>query len=119
MSGVGLPPVRVACPAGSEERLREFYSGVLGMHEVEKPPALAGRGGCWFRAGDAEIHCGVEDDFRPARKAHPCLLVDDIAEVAERVATVGGEVRWDEQIPGVRRFHTDDPVGNRIELQQA
>lgn len=118
MSVQGLHHVQVACPRGSEERLRAFYVGVLGMQEVAKPPVLAARGGCWFRAGAAEIHCGVEEPFAPALKAHPCLLVDDLDALAEAVAAAGGEVRWDTAIEGVRRFHTDDAVGNRIELQQ-
>src|SRR4051794_16861306 len=65
----GLHHVQVASPAGSEDALRAFYGGVLGMSEVEKPPVLAARGGVWFRSAGAEIHCGVEADFRPARKA--------------------------------------------------
>nr|WP_212755441.1 VOC family protein [Flexivirga aerilata] len=100
--------------------MRAFYSGVLGLRELPKPAALAARGGCWFALGGGqELHCGVEADFRPARKAHPCLLVDDVEAVADAVRSAGGEVRWDDAIPGVRRFHTDDPVGNRLELQQA
>lgn len=118
MSVVGLHHVQIACPAGSEEGLRGFYGGLLGMPEIPKPPVLAARGGVWFEAGDRQLHCGVESDFRPALKAHPCLLVEDIDAVAKAVAASGGGVRWDESIPGVRRFHTDDPVGNRVELQQ-
>ncbi|AKU15911.1 VOC family protein [Luteipulveratus mongoliensis] len=119
MTALGLHHVQVACPAGSEDALRGFYAGVLGLPEVEKPEALRARGGCWFQVGEAQIHCGVEADFRPALKAHPCLLVDDVDALAAAVAESGGDVRWDEQIVGVRRFHTDDPVGNRIEIQQA
>ena len=114
----GIDHVQVACPAGSEDRLRTFYVGVLGMRELVKPPVLAARGGAWFRSGTAEIHCGVEADFTPARKAHPGLTVTDIDEAASRLADAGLPVRWDESVPGLRRFHTDDPVGNRIELQQ-
>ncbi len=55
----------------------------------------------------------------PARKAHPCLLVADIDAAAVAVAADGGEVRWRDVVTEVRRFHTDDPVGNRLELQQA
>lgn len=116
---VGLHHVQIACPAAAEEALRQYYGGVLGLPEIAKPPVLAARGGVWFRAGAQELHCGVEPDFRPARKAHPCLLVRDVDAVASAVSEVGGEVRWDEAIPGVRRFHTDDPVGNRLEIQQA
>ncbi len=119
MGVVGLHHVQIACPAGAEERLRAFYGGVAGMAEIPKPPALAVRGGVWFAAGHRELHCGVEEGFSPARKAHPCFVVDDIDALAERVAAAGGEVRWSAEIPGVRRFHTDDPVGNRVEFQQA
>ncbi|WP_018158233.1 hypothetical protein [Demetria terragena] len=115
----GIHHVQVSCPAGSEDDLRAFYVGVLGMTELPKPPALAVRGGCWFRAGAAEIHCGVEENFRPARKAHPCLLVEDVNALAKLIEASGGDVRWDTNIAGVTRFHTDDAVGNRIELQQA
>ena len=55
--------------------------------------------------------------FTPARKAHPGLVVADLDVLAERVAAAGAPVRWDDNLPGVRRFHTDDPVGNRLELQ--
>lgn len=119
MTATGLHHVQIACPAGSEDALRGFYSGVLGLPEIPKPPVLSARGGAWFRVGAHELHCGVEADFRPALKAHPCLLFDDLDEVAAAVEEAGGEVRWDEAIPGTRRFHTDDPVGNRVELQQA
>lgn len=116
---VGLHHVQVSCPAGSEDRLRSFYADVLGMAEVPKPPVLAARGGVWFRSGSCEIHCGVEGGFRPALKAHPGIAVSDVDALAVRVAAAGLPIRWDDAIPGLRRFHTQDPVGNRIELQQA
>lgn len=114
---VGLHHVQVSCPAGSEDDLRGFYVGLLGMAEVAKPPVLAARGGVWFRSGACDIHCGVEEGFAPARKAHPGIAVSDVDELARRCEAAGLPVRWDENIPGARRFHTLDPVGNRIELQ--
>jgi predicted enzyme related to lactoylglutathione lyase len=122
MSGghvLGLDHVQVSCPAGSEDLMRAFYVGVLGMTEKPKPPVLAARGGVWFVAGTCEIHCGVEEPFTAARKAHPGLVVSDVDAMAERVAASGAALRWDDNLPGVRRFHTDDPVGNRLELQAA
>lgn len=116
---VGLHHVQVACPPQAEDALRAFYGQLLGMPELTKPARLAARGGVWFRAGDQELHCGGEEGFAPARKAHPCFDVRDIEEVARAVTGAGGEVRWDTNIPGLRRFHTDDPVGNRVEIQQA
>ena len=105
-------------PAGAEPRARAFFVGVLAMIEIDKPPVLAARGGVRFAAGEEELHCGVEEGFDPARKAHPCFGVDDVAALAAAIAGAGGEVRWNHEVPGAQRFHTDDPVGNRIEFQQ-
>jgi len=117
MTGVvGLHHLQLACPAGSEERSRWFYGTVLGLTEVPKPPSLAARGGAWFRGAGVELHLGVEDDFRPARKAHPGLLVADLAGLAARLESYGLGVRWDGDFPGYRRCYVDDPHGNRLEL---
>lgn len=98
--------------------MRAFYGGVLGMTEIGKPEPLRARGGAWFRAGSAEVHVGIEEGFRPSPKAHPGFAVPDVEALAVRVAGAGAEVIWDEHIPGLRRFHTKDPVGNRLEFQQ-
>ena len=113
---VGLHHVQLACPAGSEEALRYFYADLLGVPETAKPPVLAARGGVWFRSAGVEIHLGVEADFRPARKAHPGLLVDDLDGLVARLAVAGVDVQWDGDFPGHRRCYVADPVGNRVEL---
>ena len=118
MSVVGLHHVQICCPAGSEDALRAFYGGVVGLAETAKPPVRAARGGVWFRAGEQELHCGVEQPFAPATRAHPALAVTDVEVMAAAVERAGGRVSWDQSIPGVRRFHTLDPVGNRVEFQQ-
>jgi len=102
----------VAAPPGCEAEAREFYGGLLGLVEVAKPEPLQARGGVWFE----QLHVGVEQDFAPARKAHPALRVDDIDAVADRLAAAGRRVDWDDALPGVRRFYTADPWGNRVEL---
>ena len=108
--------VQLACPPGSEDTLRGFYTGVLGFQELTKPPMLAGRGGCWFGGHGIELHLGVENDFRPARKAHPGLLVHDLDAWADRLRTAGAPVLFDTGFPGMRRFYTEDPHGNRLEF---
>ncbi len=108
--------VQLACPAGSEDVSRGFYAGVLGLAEIDKPAALASRGGCWFRGHGVELHLGVEADFRPARKAHPALLVTGIEEWAVRLTTAGYPASFDDEFPGMRRFYTADPHGNRLEF---
>lgn len=114
----GIHHVQLAMPRGLEAQARAFYSGVLGMTERPKPANLAARGGAWFASGDAEIHLGVEDDFRPAKKAHPALLVVDVATLSEKCAAAGYEVKSDEPLPGFHRVYVTDPFGNRLELLQ-
>ncbi|MEU6226249.1 VOC family protein [Streptomyces sp. NPDC047042] len=108
--------VQLAAPAGAEDELRAFYVDVLGMAEIPKPPVLAARGGCWFRAGSVQLHLGVENEFRAARKAHPGLRVTDIEAYAARLEARGVRVTWDDTLPGHLRFYTQDPVGNRLEF---
>lgn len=115
---VGLHHVQLAMPAGQENAARRFYAGVLGMTEIAKPAALAGRGGAWFRAGAVELHLGVEDGFRPARKAHPGILVDDLTALSAVLAADGQQVIWDGDFPGHRRCYATDPFGNRLEFLQ-
>ncbi|WP_405772164.1 VOC family protein [Streptomyces sp. NBC_01538] len=113
---VAVDHVQLAAPPGAEGELRAFYVGVLGMTEVPKPPTLAARGGCWFRAGAVQLHLGVEDNFRGAGKAHPGLRVVGIEAYAELLAARGATVTWDAELPGHRRFYSCDPVGNRLEF---
>ncbi|MBL1290075.1 VOC family protein [Streptomyces sp. NPDC057067] len=108
--------VQLAAPPGSEDALRAFYVGVLGLTEIPKPKALAARGGCWFGTGPVQLHLGIEEDFRAARKAHPGLRVTGIDAYAARLAEHGAPVEWDDNLPGHRRFHSQDPVGNRLEF---
>ena len=119
MTGLaGVHHVQLTAPPGSEAVLRRFYVEVLGMTEVAKPAGLAARGGAWFRSGALELHLGVEDDFRPARKAHPGMLVADLPAYAERLAALGVAVEWDDAFPGYRRCYVSDPHGNRLELME-
>ncbi|MFE7935172.1 VOC family protein [Streptomyces sp. NPDC057456] len=108
--------VQLAAPPGSEDRLRRFYTGALAMTEVPKPPVLAAKGGCWFRAGDVHLHLGIEAGFRPSAKAHPGLRVTGIEAYAARLEAHGTPVTWDADLPGHRRFYAQDPVGNRLEF---
>ena len=98
--------------------MRSFYSGILGMAEIRKPAALQARGGAWFRDAGVEVHVGIEEGFVAPVKAHPAFAVSDVAALAARVTASGGAVTWDDSIPGLARFHTRDPAGNRLEFQE-
>jgi catechol 2,3-dioxygenase-like lactoylglutathione lyase family enzyme len=102
-------------------RWRRFYVDGLGLTEVDKPEPLRARGGLWLREAGVELHLGVEEPFRPARKAHPALVLDDAARLdatGERLEALGFEVDHRERktFPGYVRLHAFDGHGNRVEL---
>jgi catechol 2,3-dioxygenase-like lactoylglutathione lyase family enzyme len=111
-----LEHVQLAIPAGEEERCDEFYVGLLGFAVLDKPPVLAARGGRWYQRDEAVLHLGVDKNFAPATKAHPALVVDNYEGLIARLERAGFAIRPDDTIPGRRRCHVDDPVGNRVEL---
>ena len=115
---VGLDHIQLAMPAGGEDAARQFYAATLGLIEVAKPAELAGRGGCWFSGGAVHLHLGVEPGFAPARKAHPALLVADLAAAGAALSAAGYAVTADATLPATRRLYVADPFGNRIELIQ-
>ena len=112
-----LDHVQVAMPAGGERDARHLYSDLLGLDELEKPAALAARGGAWFALPDGRrLHLGVEDPFRPSRKAEPAFVVSSLNELAERIEAGGLPVRWDEELAARRRFYGEVLFGNRLEF---
>jgi len=115
----GIDHLQLAAPPGCEQDARTFFVGLLGFEEIEKPEALRARGGCWFRAGDRQLHIGVERDFKPAKKAHPAFSVRQIEDLFAKLASAGARCAWDEMLPGgVKRFYADDPWGNRLEFTE-
>jgi catechol 2,3-dioxygenase-like lactoylglutathione lyase family enzyme len=114
----GIHHIQLAMPIGGEQSAREFYSHLFGIPEVPKPADLLKRGGVWFESTEVRIHLGVEADFRPARKAHPGLLVRDLPNLIERLRKAGLEVIEDDRVADCRRAYVNDPFGNRIELME-
>jgi catechol 2,3-dioxygenase-like lactoylglutathione lyase family enzyme len=113
---VRLDHVQLAMPEGREAEAEAFYSGLLGLVRQPKPAPLAARGGCWFGDGPVAVHLGVEEDFRPARKAHPALVVRDLPALAATLTAAGVAVRPNEDRPAGAGAYVDDPFGNRIEF---
>jgi len=118
MKIVRLDHVQLAMPPGGEDEARAFYAGLLGIPEQPKPPHLAKRGGCWFERGALKLHLGVEKDFAPAKKAHPALIVEDLATLVAALKSARHRVVEDEPLEGYHRVYVDDPFGNRIELME-
>ena len=109
--------VQLAMPQGREDDARTFYGGLLGFDEIAKPEALAARGGVWFRAGLVNIHLGVEQNFTPAKKAHPALRCTFYEALVECLARHDVPVTPDPMpFDGKPHCYVEDPFGNRIEL---
>lgn len=106
-------------PAGQEDVARAFYSELLGIPEVAKPEPMAARGGAWFERGELRVHLGVEEEFRPAKKAHPALLVEEFDAMVQTMEAAGHAFKEAENLGAARRGFVDDPFGNRVELVEA
>ena len=119
MPATAIHHIQLAMPRGEEERGRAFYGDLLGLTEIPKPATLNERGGLWFQIGALELHLGIEDDFRPAKKAHPGLLVDDLPTLVTRLEAAGHATKPDNLLAGYDRAYVHDPFGNRIELLAA
>ena len=119
MKILSIDHVQLAMPIGEEEKARDFFINILGFHEIPKPAELAKRGGAWFESEKVQLHIGVEADFRPARKAHPAFLVDDLDALVAKAQSAGCETDTNQPpLDGYKRAHVFDPFGNRIELME-
>ena len=119
MKILAVDHIQLAMPTGEEEKARGFYGGILGLTEIPKPPELVKRGGAWFQTEGVTLHLGVETDFRPARKAHPALLVDNLEAFLQVCQANGIETDiFQPPLDRYKRVHVFDPFGNRIELME-
>ena len=112
----GIDHIQLAAPKGCEEQARVFFGEILGLEEIPKPENLKKRGGCWFLCGNQEIHIGVQEEFTPAKKAHPGLVVENLEKLRITLESKGCKIKEEPPIAGRNRFFVDDPFGNRIEF---
>jgi catechol 2,3-dioxygenase-like lactoylglutathione lyase family enzyme len=111
---VAIDHIQIAIPAGGEADGRRYFTDLLGLVEIPKPPSLATRGGCWFAIGGLQIHLGVDPEFRPAKKAHIALKVENLDKLRQRLEAAGFPVKDDPAQPS--SFFSEDPFGNRMEF---
>ena len=112
-----LDHIQLTMPEGKGDKARDFYSGLLGLEEIQKPPPLKNRGGVWFQIPtDRQLHLGVEIPFVPNKKAHPCFVTSDLTTLAERLAAAGLPVTWDKALAPLKCFYSEDVFGNRLEF---
>ena len=115
MTLLTLDHIQLALRPGQEAAMRAFWIELLGCAEIEKPEALAGRGGFWVQ-GPLPIHFGLAADHPGSPKAHPAFVVVDLAALAARLEAASVPVRPDAPFDGRARFFATDPAGNRVEF---
>lgn len=114
----GIDHVQIAVPEGGERACRDFYLGLLGLAEVERPAPAAGRSILWVDLGGQQLHFRPDPAFRSPQYAHPAILVRGLDVLAARLRAAGYDVTTEQSI-GPGRFHVRDPFGNRLEFIEA
>ena len=108
---------QVTVDTKDEALAREFYCGLLGLRELEKPDSLKGKGGFWLDAGSIQVHVSLQDDVERARsKVHVAYIVEDLESWRLKLASHGIQTALSTPIPGFARFEFRDPFGNRVEF---
>lgn len=122
---IKIDHVQLVIPEGEEERAREFYGGLLGLEEIEKPDLLKSTGGVWYKIGDAELHLGINrhsgiksnETAKPVmKKEHPAFEISGLADVKSYLKANGVNLKEENPIHGRERFSFYDPFWNRIEF---
>ncbi|TDL80122.1 VOC family protein [Peribacillus frigoritolerans] len=116
LSIVKLHHIQLCAPFEEEQKAREFYLNTLGFEEIKKPDSLLKNGGFWCKAGNAELHIGLEKMEQAKSKRHPAFQVEDLEAARALLGKYKIKIQEETEIPGVQRFSFFDPFGNRIEL---
>ena len=110
------------------DRSRDFYVGLLGMREVERPGFSFA--GTWFQAGNTQIHLilehsesgpagnSVPDKHTQSRTHHLAFLVEDATESARQLKEKGiSLISGPRSRPdGAIQVFLNDPDGHVIEI---
>jgi catechol 2,3-dioxygenase-like lactoylglutathione lyase family enzyme len=98
-------------------RARQFYAGVLGLPEIERPANFT-LPVAWFEVGDEHIHLIPSSSPDVISPRHFALHVEDARAAREHMRSQGIEIRETDVIAGADRFFIHDPDGNNIEIIQ-
>jgi catechol 2,3-dioxygenase-like lactoylglutathione lyase family enzyme len=112
---IRIDHIQICIAKGQEQQGREFYCGILGMEEIEKPEVLKQNGGFWLQLNGFQIHIGIEELIGHTKR-HPAFEVENLEDVRNYLEQQGVKISEEGKIPGMNRFSIFDPWQNRIEL---
>ena len=107
------------------EEALEFYVGLLGCRQIDRPAAI-NVPGAWLQAGETQVHlieCPATEEtgFPPSRinpvACHVAFRTQDLDAAAERLEAMG--VVFEPGPSSVKQLFFRDPSGNMIELALA
>jgi len=110
-----LNHIQICIPKNTEAEAKEFYCGILGLEEMEKPEFMKKNGGFWLKIVDIELHIGTEDVINKSKR-HPAFEVEKLDAIVTNLESHNVPVKWYKSLPGFRRLSIFDPFNNRIEL---
>lgn len=119
MAGPRLQHAALSVPPGSQEKVRAFYGGILGLEEKQPPQSLTHLNLVWFAAGEGEMELHFRPDPHPpdgTDRRHICLVVDNLEDYRRKLAEAGATITSAEPIPNRPRFFCHDPFGNLLEF---
>jgi catechol 2,3-dioxygenase-like lactoylglutathione lyase family enzyme len=99
------------------ERSRQFYGGLLGLREINKPRTFDFVV-LWYVVGASTLHLLLKDKPDTRSPRHFALRVENAGAAREYFRARGVAVDETTLIPGSDRFFIHDPDGNRIEIIQ-
>lgn len=108
-------------PFGGDDLARQFYTGLLGLTEMEIPETLCDHegGSVWFAVStNQQLHLGPVEAFSPQRRAHVAFQVADLIILQDKFQRAGIRLQAAKQEPGWQRCYAFDPFGNKLELRQ-
>jgi catechol 2,3-dioxygenase-like lactoylglutathione lyase family enzyme len=102
------------------EEMAEFYGGVLGLRDKDRPE-IPGVPGHWHIVGDQELHlvgAPGSGNVIDTTGNHFCVVVDDLDGAIAELEARGIEYVRAVQGADTVQIWIADPGGNTIELQQ-
>jgi|GEM_PF-403122 len=107
--------LHLTAPQGADDQAREFYGGLLGLNEIDTPPALQARGGVWFECDGVHLHVGPDER---SASYFASFQVISVASLKEALENANVRVEEETSTEGVERLYCRDPFGNQLEFIQ-